>query len=103
MPCDSVRLTGVKLEACSPEHMLAALTDLRLSPQLTSAGLIYFGNGESIDCKTGEAQLGRFRDVNEIKRAYSGAVVRATAKKFGWSPQATKQVEGLTQTTYSRR
>lgn len=103
MPCDSVRLTGVKLEACSPEHMLAALTDLRLSPQLTSAGLICFGNGESIDCKTGQSQLASYRDVNEIKRAYSGAVVKATARKFGWSVAQTKQVEGLAQTVYTRR
>lgn len=105
MPCDSIRLTGVQLEKCDPGHMTNGLRSLGLSPWIDQAAphVIHFGNGEKIDCKTGKGQFGTFRDLNEIKRAYSASIVQATAKKFGWTAQATKQVEGLAQTTYTRR
>jgi len=105
MPCDSIRLTGVQLDKCDPGHMMTALTGLKLSPWIDQATphVINFGNGESINCKTGKGQFGTLRDLNEIKRAYSGAVVQATARKFGWTPQQVKVVEGQQVTTFNRR
>lgn len=94
MPCDSIRTIGVTLEKCNPETMLAALTDLKLGPRLAENGkTIWFGNGEVIHCDTGEAELSRWREVTEIKRAYSKALVYQAAKKNGWQvqPVAGKQ------------
>lgn len=105
MPCESIRTTSVALDKCSPEHMMNALRSLGLSPWQDQGQphLIYFGSGETINCQTGQSQLGTRRDINEIKRAYSGAVVQATARKFGWTPQQVKVVEGQQVTTYNRR
>lgn len=104
MPCDQIRLTQVALDRVDPGHMTAALTALGLSPRLEQDGkTIRFGRGETINCSTGQSQLAANRDVNEIKRAYSGQVVQATAKKFGWTQAGTKLVQGKTQTIYSKR
>ena len=95
MPCDSIRTVGVSLDKCDPPTMLAALTELGLSPRLHSDGhTIFFGN-ESLNCKTGVGQFNRNREVNELKRAYSTQVVRQTAKKNGWqlNPVPGKQNE----------
>ena len=87
MPCDSIRLTAVQLEKCNSTLMVAALTDLGLSPCLDSNGhTIYFANSQSIDCATGQAKLSRYLTTEQIKRAYSAAVVKQTARKYGWSP-----------------
>lgn len=94
MPCDSIRTIGVELEKCNAQTMLAALTDLKLSPRLAPNGhTIWFGNNEVIHCDTGKAELNQWRDIAEIKRAYSKATVFQTAKKNGWQvvPVAGKQ------------
>jgi hypothetical protein len=81
--------------------MFAALSELKLSPRLLADGhTITFGNSESLNCSTGEAQLGRYRDQAEIKRAYSGAVVKQTAKKFGWQPAGENTI---TEFIYQKR
>ena len=101
MPCHSIRTTSVQLDKSNVNLMLAALTDLALGPRLHADGhTIWFGRQESIDCTTGAAQLGRYRTVNEIKKAYSAAVVKATAKKFGWQPATTNTNEAF---VYNRR
>lgn len=93
MPCNTVRLTEVKLESSDHEAMFAALQKLKLRPERNNADapwIIDFGGGrETIDCLTGEATLSQYRDVNEIKRAYSGACVEITAAEFGWDLQST--------------
>jgi hypothetical protein len=87
MPCDRISTFGVQLEACNANLMFAALQDLGAYPRLRADGhTIDFGNSESIDCATGQAQLSRYHTTEQIKRAYSAAVVKATAKKFGWAP-----------------
>lgn len=84
--------------------MMAALTALALSPRLSQDGhTITFGRNESINCKTGQSTFSQMRDVNELKRAYSTQIVAVTAKKYGWTKQQTKQVEGMTQAAYVRR
>ena len=89
MPCDSIRLTSVQLSQCNAALMVSALTELGLSPCLDSNGhTIYFANSQSIDCATGQAKLSRSLTMEQLKRAYSCAVVKQTAKKFGWAPQA---------------
>lgn len=101
MPCDSIRLTGVQLEKCNAKLMCDALIALGYSPNMHPDGhTIVFESGQTIDCATGAAQLGRYLSVNEIKRAYSAAIVKATAKKFGWAPQANNTNEEF---VYNRR
>jgi hypothetical protein len=70
--------------------MMAALAELGLGPVLQADGhTIRFDSNQSIDCSTGQAQLSRYASVDQLKRAYSAAVVKATAKKFGWTPNQT--------------
>lgn len=96
MPCDSIRTVGVSLDKCDPPTMLAALTELGLSPRLHPNGhLIYFGNNETLDCQTGKGQFAPTRELNEVKRAYSTTVLKQTAKRNGWqlNPVPGKQDE----------
>ena len=83
MPCDTSRLQSVTLEKCDSKTMIAALSDMGLQPILAE-GKISFGRGEWIDCKTGQSQLAWNRTANEIKVAYSKAIVQRTAKALGW-------------------
>lgn len=85
MPCDSRKTIEVELKACNKVLMFDALTELKLRPlKLTNSTVIEFGNGEFIDCATGKATLGTFRSVNEIRQAYSRAVIRHTADRNRW-------------------
>lgn len=83
----------VKLEACNADIMFAALQRLKLGPwrdNVQNMHLIFFGNGESIDCDKGQATLATFRDINEIKRNYSAATLEQTAADFGWQLTQTE-------------
>lgn len=83
MPCDTRRTMTVDLNKCDALTMMDALNELKLRPMLQS-GLIRFGYREWIDTKTGRSELTTLRDVNEIKQAYSRAVIRRSAKQYGW-------------------
>ena len=81
----------VDLGKVNAETMHAALVSLALGPALNNeTGVITFGNNEWIDTKTGQSRLGQFRDVNEIKRAYSAQVVLDTAQQLGWDMEQTE-------------
>jgi len=71
-----------------PGLLMAALTALNLYPRQTGQ-MIYFGQGESYDTRTGQAQLAQGRDANEIKRTYSNEIVKSQARKFGWTLKQT--------------
>lgn len=75
---------GVKLEQCNADIMLQAISDLGLRPVLAN-GIISFGSNEYINTKTGESRLAFNRTANEIKQAYSRAIVQRTSKRFGWT------------------
>lgn len=84
MPCNSVRTMTVTLEKCNVDTMTEALRSLALCPEGTAdKSIICFGNGEYINCATGEAKLAWNRNANEIKQAYSRAIVQR-AQKAGW-------------------
>jgi hypothetical protein len=87
----------VKLEKCNATVMIAALNSLNLAPRLIGTA-VHFGINEYIDAATGQARLNTNRDANEIKRAYSLAVVQQTTKRAGWTLQQAEpqQTEELT-------
>lgn len=68
--------------------MMHALTNLALNP-VQRGDVIYFGNGESINVKTGQAQLSPNRTAAQIKQAYSTAILQRTAKARGWTLKQT--------------
>lgn len=82
---------SVKLEACDPPTMFAALARLKLRPEFESGSktVINFANRETIDCATGECTFTALRDVNEIKRAYSTSALEITAEECGWNLEQT--------------
>ena len=63
--------------------MHATLMALNLSP-VQSGDVISFGRGESINVKTGQAQLQPGRTLASLKTAYSTQIIKQTAKKYGW-------------------
>lgn len=84
MPCEQVRKIEVNLNASDKATMLDALLLMKLGP-MSDGDLIYFGNQEWINTKTGQAKLSWNRNVNEIKQAYSRQIVQRQAKRFGWT------------------
>lgn len=84
MPCDTVQMSRVEFgQKTDIDLLVAALRELRLSPRIQGKTVL-FGNRESIDCETGRANVMPFRDLREIKRAYSKQVVVSQAAKFGF-------------------
>ncbi len=59
------------------------LSDLHLGPQRIGQSIL-FGNRESYNIATGELRVQTFRDVAEIKRAYSHQIVRCRTEKLRW-------------------
>jgi len=96
MPCDTVRTIAVDFGKCNQTTLLAALTEQRLGPW-TEGGLIYFGNGEWINTATGESRLASMRNVSELRAAYSTAVMKQTATRFGWKLKQTGPNQYVTQ------
>jgi len=94
MPCDTISTNTVDLSSLgklSPELVLAALKALGHTNARIDAGSkrVSFGRGEYIDTATGQSQLARNMDANEIKRAYSAQVIQYQAKKNGWTLKQT--------------
>lgn len=85
MPCWTEQQVTVNLGAASLEHLEQALKDLKLAPYRAGKTTLYFGNNESFNATTKELRVTAGRDVAEIKRAYSAAVVKSQAKRYGWT------------------
>jgi hypothetical protein len=86
MPCESVRLTTVRFDGASIYILADALRSLGIS--------VYGIDDEemSIMFEGGSFLKGNFqvdersliaRDINAVKRAYSGEVIKKTAKMYG--------------------
>jgi hypothetical protein len=85
MPCNTMQMTTVDIGKVDHKIFMLAMANLGLNPRLQGDS-IYFQNGiYSIADKRLEL---RGSDIEmrtaEMKRAYSGEVVKSTAKKFGW-------------------
>ena len=92
MPCDTINRMSVNLElrADNREHLEAALRNLGYQVIDRNGVLTFYGNGVTGTFENGKLKINgrdndveRF-DVNEVKRAYSGEVVKAGMKKCGW-------------------
>lgn len=78
--------------------MFDGLKELGLSP-LRSGKRILFSNGQ-YDTETNTLTLNGSnveKRTSEIKQAYSGAVVKAQAKKYGWQLKETSKFNYVVQ------
>lgn len=96
MPCDTIQRSKVsfKLNATDTGLLKTALTSLGYSVGQTHKGLSfskYGANGTFVNGEFKATINGREEDfdVNEVKRAYSKEVVKATSKRFGWNLKET--------------
>jgi hypothetical protein len=98
MPCDSIQTSSVNLElkADNKTFLLAALKSLDYSAAEIGETVTFatrqgvrgvFANGKLT--VTGRYGAAENFDTNPIKVAYSHQVVKATAKKFGWTIRKT--------------
>lgn len=109
MPCDSIQRSSVNLElrADNKTFLKAALEDLKFYVQYQPG---HQGEAEFITGFSAQGVTGRFQangtlriegrtdnvsafNINQIKRAYSVQVVKAQAKKFGWSLKKTAEMK----------
>ena len=91
MPCDTIQTTDIVFGAnTNHDRMVDGLKMIELSPY-QSGGYIHF-NGGAYNTDTNILTLqGSNVDQRtaEVKQAYSAAVVKAQARKFGWKLEET--------------
>lgn len=86
---------GIDLGKVDPTLLFQALQALGLNPQKTATGISWYGGEYNFASKTASIRSSRMAGQNaetataEIKRAYSGEVVKSTAKKYGWQIKET--------------
>lgn len=92
MPCYTQREVTVKMEASEPAILEAGLKAAGFQVRTTPTGL-YVQNRQGVAAHIRSGQITTQENtssiINEIKRAYSGEVVRVAAKRFGWKLSAT--------------
>ena len=85
MPCYTVQTTTVDIGKVDHMILLAALKTLGLNPR-QQGDSIYFTNGvysiseKSLDLRGSDIE----QRITALKQAYTGEVIKATAKKFNW-------------------
>lgn len=90
-PCDSVSSTDIQFgPQTNHDRMFEALQMLKLNP-VRNAQNIFFSNGSySLNDNTLTLQgYDTDKRTSLIKQAYSGAVVKAQAKRMGWQLKET--------------
>lgn len=101
MPCNTIQKSSVTLElkADNQAYLVAALQSLGFSVQvLENKTVTFYDRNRNV---TGTFQNGKLKvsgysgaaeqyDINPIKRAYSGEVVKAATKRFGWKLTQTE-------------
>ena len=92
MPCDQVRTTTLALGKVDAGMMKAALQALGFTRIELHAERLSFSHGTRscagrLDLRTGRLTMTGNQPLaeNEVRRAYSTEVVRATARRFGWT------------------
>lgn len=85
MPCYTRQTSQVDLGKVNAELFVKTLQEMGLNPVHDKDNQrILFGSNESLDLRTGKANLFWTRGVNQMKQAYSKQVVLSQAKRFGW-------------------
>jgi hypothetical protein len=79
MPCDSVRTSTIDIGKMQPDLARLALEALGLANRVTYNNGILTAVGVRID--------DTLRD--KIKQSYAAEVVKATAKRYGWTTRQT--------------
>lgn len=92
MPCDQVQTTRCTLDAADIGLLADALRDLGYDVRMVGEHRLIASHDEygslSYDSRTKTLeQTGDAQDENAIKVAYSTAVVRKVASRFGWKVQ----------------
>jgi len=92
MPCDTINTVSLDLGKHDPDLMFKALEALGKQPQKAGDVIRFQHNGYTCTLsKSGNLDMrgpaGRSYadDVNAIKRGYSAEIVKASAKKFGYT------------------
>ena len=84
MPCDSIITINLELKNANLALLTKAINKIGQNAyiQLRDNGLVWPGG--SYDKTTGILSVKNEADGKLIKRAYSGEIVKAQAKRFGW-------------------
>lgn len=90
MPCDRIQRTDVDLGKVDPTLLAAALNALHLNA-VHQGERIYFRNGSYQNGTLTLQGVNVDERTATIKQAYSGQVVRSTAKKYGWQVKEVAQ------------
>lgn len=89
MPCDSIVINNIDFEAAKNHIDLLAESMRALGYTVTKVGntLSFYGSGFSGTYSSGKfrVQEGFESRVDAIKQSFGKTVVRAAAKKFGWT------------------
>jgi hypothetical protein len=108
VPCNTIQRSKVEFLAGSTDVALLteALRSLGYSSVMLRGEALAFetqrGPG-SYSTKTGQLILPESCDVNDIKRAYSVAVVQSQAYKHGWKIAWSINAQGRRQASVQRR
>jgi len=101
MPCNTITKSSVTLElkADNQEYLVAALKELGFAVQvLENKSISFYDRFRNVSgvFENGKLKISGYRgaaeqyDINPIKRAYSGEVVKAASKRFGWKLTQTE-------------
>lgn len=91
MPCDTVQSTTVDIGKVDHKLFMLALALMGLNPRLQGDS-IYFQNGvySIADKRLDLRGSGVESRAAEMKRAYSGEVIKSTAKRYNWQWKETE-------------
>ena len=91
MPCYTVSTMAVQLKVADMDLLTKALQALNLAPYRTTSlpDVVTFGAGESFSKTTGELRIRDQATASRIKQAYAAEIVKAQAKRYGWTLKQT--------------
>ncbi len=84
MPCFTIQTSTVELGKGKDLGLMAEALASIGEASTRYGQRLCFGQNEFYDADNGVLQITQSRNVAEIKRAYSHAIVKQQAKKMGW-------------------
>ncbi len=94
MPCYTQREVTVELNVADVNLLTAGLKAAGFTVQTTPRGFyVTNSKGQQAHIRDGKITTQQTSNdiINEVKRAYSGEVVRTAAKRFGWTLSKTNE------------
>lgn len=89
MPCDTIRTTQIDMGKLDAPTLTTALNRMGLGAT-NHQGLVSFSGGTynvatgQLDARSNRRGFNADSLKNNIRKAYSGEVIRSQAKRFGW-------------------